>query len=558
MAACGGGGTTGGDPPGVDTDPASTGGEEPSGPTGESSGGSETGETPPSGCDPDVGFAPLRRLTRSQYEHAGIRDLLGLAAPQVDGFPPDEKVGPFDANALAPAAELTIDKYKSAAEELAQSAVDEKLDLILPCDPAEDGEGPCAQAFISALGRKAFRRPVTDDEANRLWDVFGYGQSVGGFNDGVRLVVQAILQSPSFLYHVEVAGEEDLAQLTDFEVAARLSFFMWDSIPDDELLDAAEAGELATREQVEDQARRMLVNNRARNGIFQFHRQWLGVDAIGLLEKDAATFPEFNADVAASMEVEVELFSDYVIREDDASLETLLTADYTMVDGNLADLYGVPGIDAGQTTFELVTIDEHPRAGLLTLPAVMTVHSHQNQTSPVFRGKFVRESLMCQAMPPPPPTVDNVPPEVDPDATAQERYAQHNENPACAVCHSQMDPVGFGFEAYDATGRHRTMDGNVAIVDEGEVIGSGEFDGPFEGAVELGELLVQSDVVRQCVADQWFRFATGRFEADEDQCSRDEIYAAFEAGDYDIGDLIVAVAVSDAMRWRRSEPQEGE
>ena len=554
-AACSGGSGGDGDPPmqGTDTEGppgTSTGGDS------SDSGSSDTGEPPPA-CDPNVGFTPLRRLTRSQYKHA-IRDLLGIAAPQVEGFPPDEKVGPFDANALAPAAELTIDKYKAAAEELAATAVADKLDVVLPCDPVADGEGQCAKDFIQAFGRKAFRRPLTENEADRAWELFGYGQSVGDFETGVRLIIQAILQSPHFLYHVELVGEDEVSPLSQFEVASRLSFFMWDSIPDDELLDAAEAGELATRGEVEEQARRMLDNNRARNGIFEFHRQWLAVDTIALLEKDETTFPGFSAELAASMDTEVELFSDYVLREDDGTLETLLTADYTLVDGNLAELYGVPGIGAGQTTYEVVTIDDHPRSGLLTLPAVMSVHAHTNQTSPVFRGKFVRENLMCEPMPTPPPDVDNVPPAVDPDASAKDRYAQHNENPSCKACHALMDPLGFGFEAYDATGRHRTMDGNLPVDDVGEIVGGGDISGEFEGAAELGERLAESDVVRQCVADQWFRFATGRFESEADDCAREEIYVAFEDSGFNVADLIIAVAASDAMRWRRAEPEEEE
>ncbi|HZO14910.1 MAG TPA: DUF1588 domain-containing protein, partial [Polyangiaceae bacterium] len=293
----------------------------------------------------------------------------------------------------------------------------------------------------------------------------------------------------------------------------------------------------------------MLDDPRAADAIASFHIQWLALEDLASVEKDAGLFPEFGPELAQAMQRETELFADHVIRNGDGLLSTLLSAPYTFANAELAALYGAspPSGDA----FELVDLDPAERSGLLTQASLLTMHAHPNQTSPVHRGKVIRENLLCDPPPPPPPTVNDQLPEVDPNVPITEQLAQHRTDPACSACHALMDPIGTGFEAYDSIGRYRTMIGDTPVDDSGEFVSTDDIDGPFEGVQEMAKRLTESEQVRECVAKQWLRFAIGRLEQDEDSCAEDVIQQHFAESGYDIRELIVAVAVSDAMRFLR-------
>ena len=300
--------------------------------------------------DAGIGAQPLRRLTRSQYTNT-IRDLIGVDSDVAQAFPPDERIGTFYSNGVAPVTDLVVEQYMGAAEELAAEA---DVDALLPCDPALDGEVECAHAFIDDFGRRAFRRPLRDTERAQMQDLYAQGDD---FDDGVARVLEAFLQSPYLLYHVELgrpaADGEAMAALTGYEVASRLSYFLWDSMPDPELLDAAEVGELDSADGVRDQAERLLDDPRSAVTIASFHLQWLGVDRLEELDKDAELFPDFDEALAQAMKAETAAFADYVIRQGDGSLRTLLTASFSVFDDPaLAELYGVaipPGHVAGSS-----------------------------------------------------------------------------------------------------------------------------------------------------------------------------------------------------------------
>ncbi|MEM6994912.1 MAG: DUF1592 domain-containing protein [Myxococcota bacterium] len=504
---------------------------------------------------PEGPDAPLRRMTRAQYNNT-VAALIGDTTAPAASFAQDEQIGAFASNAIATVSVLAVEQYMDAAETLAATAV-EDLDTLLPCTPETMGEDACASEFITDFGRRAYRRPLTADEVSRAQAVFESGRDGATFADGIRLVVQAMLQSPNFLYHFEygVEGEGPMVAMRPHEVANRLSYFIWGSMPDGTLFEAADAGELETREQIEAQAYRMLADDKAEEAFGSFHRQWLGVHELETIQKDNELFPAWSTALAHAMTTEAERFGSYVIRNDDGRLETLLTANYTVANAELAAFYGAqPPTETDADGFGVVELDPGQRAGVLTQAGWLAEHAHANQTSPVFRGILVREQLLCQPLPQPPDTVNDTPPDIDPDATAKERFEQLLEDPTCATCHIQVNPIGFGFENYDAIGNYREMDGNVAV----DAVGELEFtdvDGDFDGAPELAARLAQSELVAKCVAKQWSRFATGRIEQQQDLCALDDIYARFEESDRNIQELIVGIAGSDMMRFIRKAEQ---
>lgn len=520
---------------------------------GDDDGVDEDQRTPTECGQPDVPVTALRRLTRSEYDHTVavlVGDGLGLAAEFVE----DEKVGAFDSNVSASVSEVAVEQYMDAAEILAADAVTD-LDAILPCDPIATGEDECARAFVVEFGARAYRRPLADDEIERALVLFDAGRDGAAFADGVKLVMQGLLQSPYFLYHVEtgVAAQDgdEVVPLSDYELASRLSYFLWDSMPDDELTLRAQDGTLADLDVLEGEVRRMLADPRAALAIGDFHVQWLGIDALATIEKDPELFPTWSPTIADAMTEETRRFSDWVVREDDGRLETLLSAPMTFADGELAALYGVvhPG-GAEAAEFAQIDLDPTQRSGLLTQAGVLAAHSHDNQTSPVFRGKVVRENVLCSPLPPPPDDVDDTPPGLDPTLPTKERFEQHRDDPACSGCHELMDPIGFGLEHYDAIGAWRTMDGENPVDAIGELFGT-DVDGEFDGALELSAKLAQSETVRACVVHQWMRYGLGRFESPEDACTEKSLMTRFASSDGDVHELVVAVATSRAMRYLR-------
>ena len=521
---------------------------------GDGDGGSDEGDAAEQCAAPSAGVQPLRRLTRSQYDNT-IRDLLGITGNPSEQLAPDEKVGAFYSNATAPVTELLAEQYMRAAEELAETAIAD-LDGLVPCDPAVDDHVVCGEVFVDAFGIRAFRRPLTTEERTALVGLFELGRTEVGFSEGIRLVVQAALQSPQFLYHLELGMPDtdvgEVVALDQFELASRLSYFLWDSMPDDELLQSAVAGDLDSAEAVRAQAERMLDDPRAADAIASFHRQWLHLDNLGALEKNPDAYPAFDLELRDAMAQETTRFADWVIRSDDGRLETLLTASYSFLDGPLFELYGVtPPADHDPT--QPVELDPQQRAGLLTHASVLATHAHADQSSPVHRGKLVRENFLCTPLAPPPPEVDVVPPPLDPNATTRERFDQHRSDPACAGCHNLIDPLGFGFEHYDGIGAWRATDANKPVDASGEVLGTEDIDGTFDGAPELAQLLASSEQVRTCVAEQWFGFAFGRPPAEDDGCSFDTMATAFAESDHDIRELLLAIVTTDSFRHRRLE-----
>ncbi|MEZ4430477.1 MAG: DUF1592 domain-containing protein, partial [Nannocystaceae bacterium] len=407
-----------------------------------------------SGGEPDdapaVPPVELRRLSHFEYSNA-VDDLLGLDVRPGDVFPSDPHALGFDdiAVALQPSP-LLIEAYMVAAEQLSTAATAD-LSALVPC--SDDGdELACARSFIRGFARRAYHRELDLVEEQALLAAFAQGRAAADFREGIRRVIERVLQSPYFLYRVEFGEpqEEDAPsrRLTPWELAARLSFFLWGSVPDDALLDAARDGALETAADVEAQAWRMLEEPRAHAMVAHFHHQWLELERIEDAVKSSAALPGYLPALRGRMVAETERFVDHVLWDGEGDLTTLLTARYSFVDGPLAELYGVPGVSGDALV--RVELDPSQRAGLVTHASVLAGLATPSESSPIRRGKFIRDRLLCDPPSPPPGSLDISLPAPDPDATTRERFAQHTAAEPCASCHARIDPIGFGLEGYDA------------------------------------------------------------------------------------------------------------
>lgn len=505
-------------------------------------------------CDGiEPGDAPIRRMTRTEYDNT-VRDLLGDTTDPARDFVPEEEALGFNNQAKTlGVTQILAEEYMEASEKIAARAV-QKLPALVGCDPAKIGDDACASTFIASFGERAFRRPLEKDEVSRLMGVFDWGRQQNDFATGIRLVVEAMLQSPHFLYRVELGMPDPVApgvvKLTPWETASRLSYLLWNSMPDDQLFAAAEQGKLSSPADVEAQARRMLDDPRARHAVENFDFQWLGLRNIETLNKDPKTYPDYDPSLRPLWRNETLAFLDYVVFDGEGDLGTMLTAPYSMMNEQLASFYGVSGLKGAG--FQRVELDPKQHAGFLTQASVLAVNAKPNQSSPVHRGKFVREQLLCQLLPPPPNNIQIKAPDPDPNATTRERFSEHSTNPACAGCHHLMDPIGFGFESYDGVGKWRDSDQGLPIDASGAIYESEDVDGPFDGPVELAHKLAESDQVRACVVKQWFRFGYGRAEEKADSCSLSKIQEAFRASGYNIKELLVALTQTDAFLYRRA------
>ena len=296
----------------------------------------------------------------------------------------------------------------------------------------------------------------------------------------------------------------------------------------------------------------MMGDTKFLRAVDSFHSQWLGINDSGAVTKDPVVFPDFTPELAADTITETKEFVRHLFQDGDGKLGTLLSASFSYVNPGLAKLYGVayPGTGTG---FVRVDLPAGQRAGVLTQPSVLAAHAHANQTSPVRRGLFVFTNILCAQIPPPPPDVDTTPPNPDPNATTRERFNQHTANPRCASCHRMMDPIGFGLEGYDATGKYRTTENGKPLDVSGAVSGT-DVDGPFNGALELAQRLQGSAQMKSCVSQLWLEFALQRVPVMEDACSLEQAQNGFAASGYDLRDLISSVIKSDAFRYVRITP----
>jgi hypothetical protein len=506
------------------------------------------GETPPDCSGVVPGPAESRLLTRLQYDNT-VRDLLGDTNAPARDFPAENTLLGFGNNADAHRASLLLaERHLSAAEGVAARTVARGVDALLPCDAGDRSEA-CVVRFITEFGYRAFRRPMLPEESQPMLELFRAGSAEWGFDKGLELVLQAFLQSPQLLYRTESLSSSNAGRVGDggavlldsYQVASRLSYFLWNTMPDAELFAAADAGQLTDIDTVRAQAERMLDDDRARQTIADFHEQWLGMSQFAGLTRVVPGTDVTNG-LNASWADSLARFVQHAFWDEGGNVATLLGSTSVFVDESLAALYGVePG-----------EFQDPNRAGILTQPGLMSLLAHAEQSAPVQRGKFVREQLLCYQLPPPPPDVDTTPPDPDPNATTRERFRQHSADARCATCHRLLDNVGFGLEAFDHLGRFRAEENGIPIDATGVLLDSGDasLDGPFDGALELAGRLGTSAEVEACLATQWFRYSMGRAEQGVDTCSLQQVKSEFASSGGDFRRLLIALATTDAFRFR--------
>jgi cytochrome c553 len=497
----------------------------------------------------DPGRVTIRRLNRAEYNNT-IRDLVGIDFKPAKDFPSDDVGYGFDnvgdVLSLSP---ILMEKYLAAAEKIIDEAF-KKPDVrkkLLPRQQAKDNKTATYDNFKD-FATRAYRRPATDDEVKRLLRFVQLAREQGDSPEvGIKLALQAVLISPHFLFRIEKDPEKD-DFIGQYELATRLSYFLWSSTPDDELFKLAKEGKLRDDKTLEAQIKRMLKDNKARALAENFGGQWLNVRSLSSFSPDPKKFPTWNASLRQAMLRETELFFHHVMTEDKSVLD-FIDSDYTFVNAQLAKHYGLKDVKGEH--FQKVSLKGTPRGGVLTQASVLAVTSNPTRTSPVKRGKWILENILGTPPPPPAPDAGELNEAAVKGGTLRQQMEAHRKNPACANCHARMDPLGFGFENFDAVGAWRDKDGK-ADVDPSGVLPDGA---TFKGPAELRKVLLKKkDLFVRCLADKLLTYATGRGTERSDRCFVEKIASQTAKNDYKFTSLVLEVVRSDAFQKRRAKP----
>ncbi|TNE88152.1 MAG: DUF1592 domain-containing protein [Deltaproteobacteria bacterium] len=507
--------------------------------------------TEPPAVDPPE--PTLRRLTQAQYANA-LHDLFGEELTVTDRLEPDVPTdGLIELGAsITTISPRGVELYESAAFDAAAQVMDDPAwrAEIVGCEPAGTVDAACAENFLSEFGRRAWRRPLTSDELGVWVGISGTAANeLGDFWDGLEFGITGILTSPNFLYRVEL-GESDPDQpggyrFSDYEMAERLSFLLWNSIPDDELLDAAEAGELTTRDGLLVQTERLLESPRAREGLRTFFRDYLELYEVEHVSKDPYLYNHWSSTIGVAAEEEtLRLFEDWVF-DSESDYRDLFTTTRSFVDPELAALYNVRA--PSREGFEEVAFTEAAgRAGLLGHASLLAMHAHPTLSSPTLRGKFIRQTLLCQPLPPPPAGLNTAIPEADEALpTMRDRLMFHMQEESCASCHALTDPIGLGLENYDGIGRYRASE-NGATIDPSGDFGNGEYE--FLDALELGQQVSKHPDLGPCFTSNLYRYATGHRESFGEAEAIIQLSDDFKGRRYRIAELVVDTVLSNGFR----------
>jgi hypothetical protein len=515
------------------------------------------------------GTQPIRRLTRTEYVNT-VQDLfpkINFETYEFLATVGDVAIDGYDNNAISQSpTPLYIQQYRDTAEFIG-GEIQNGLPSIIPCGvPTTSAEETtCGHAFINSFLPNAYRRPATSDELAQYTQFFDASDTSYGFSQAIAMIVEAALQSPTFLYRVELGGTPTVGQkaapLTGYEIASRLSYYLWQTMPDVTLMQAAAAGDLATAGGVNTQAQRMLMDPRAKVAIENFHEQWLQLGQVDNISKDPTAFAINNVSssgfgtlMQSTLHDSMSQFVEHVFWDEDAKISTLLTEPSAYVNDDLAALYGVtpPG---STTTLSLVSLDPTQRAGLLTQAGILAALGHYDVESPVFRGVYVMTQILCQPPPDAPAGVNTATPQAPsnmPQTTRELFESQHEgDGGPCSGCHHLIDGYGFGFEEYDGVGRYRTTEtsANLPVDASGWITGTSDVNGTFTNAMDLSKKLATSVTVQQCVAKQYFRYGFGRTETSTDQCALNTLYTSLANSGGDMRQLVYDVVTSDAFRY---------
>lgn len=506
---------------------------------------------------PDPGRVTVRRLNRVEYNNV-IRDLMKVEFKPADDFPADDTGYGFDnIGDVLSMSPLLMEKYLDAAEKISKSAVPEDAKegthfqkIYFKSPPSEGNQDAAIKQFLNSFMRRAYRREVSGEEVNRVLKVSQMAGDDSGLNDRVRVAVQAVLISPHFLFRWELDGAPDnpkaIRSLNEFELASRLSFFLWSSGPDDRLLDLAAKGEL--RKGLYSEVERMLDDSRSEALVSNFAGQWLELRSLDVFRPDKKLFPGFTGALRDDMRRETELLFGHVIRENLNVME-LLSADYTFLNERLATHYGVPNLKGEQ--FRKTSIKGKSRSGILGHAGVLTITSDPNRTSPVKRGKYVLENILGTPPPPPPPNVPELEVAGEITGTLREQMVEHRANAVCASCHEKMDPIGFAFEHFDAIGRYRNQD-NGSDIDASGKLDTGE---TFKNSTDLIRVLTDAkgDLFVRCLTEKMMTYALGRGLEYYDKRAVDRVVQLLDKDGRKMQTLVVSIVKSLPFDMKRGE-----
>ncbi len=507
-----------------------------------------------------VGEAPLRRLSNTEYGYA-LRDVFPAINLALPPLPADTAVSGFDNDAEAQApSDVRIVRYETIANLYAAEATRD-ADAVTALTGCADRSTPaladeCKLQFIRRFGALLFRRPLTAEEEARFGQRFTGWATAVDFDAAVQLTVSAMLQSPQFLYRVEPIDPDDagsIVPLDSYAMASRLSFFLWESLPDEELIRAASTDDLRSEAGIRGQVDRMLEDPRALRLVWDFHRQWLTLDKILNEEHQVRTAdvdPQWSNATQASALEESRRFVEGSFHGA-GTFGDLLTSRHAFVDAEMARVYGIGPPAAG--TWVETTLDGEQRAGILTRTAFLAGYSHRASTSPPVRGNAVMLQLLCQLPAPPPPDADLSPPVAAPGdgpKTNRMLFEERTAPASCQGCHRSLNGFGFGFENYTASGAFITEQQGLSIDPRGEINGT-DVDGPFANALELSSALSNSEVVYRCATKRWFQYAVGRLPTEVEQGSVDFLADNFLESRGDLRTLLTAIATSKTFRMRK-------
>jgi hypothetical protein len=562
LALCGLGcsGTIGESGPGSPNDPANPVPGRMPGQTGPVTGPGVMPGSLPSDSDAVPGTAPLRRLTRLEYENT-VRDLLGLTTVpkgRIAGFSADQESassGYLRGGSITAAPDARV--VMLAAEELAGAAL-QQVPALLPCSPlptAVPDQDACADKFIAGFARRAYRRPLADAELadlRALYRAQRAPEAGADFKQAIANVITATLQSPYFLYRWELGPamptrDGQLVRFNQHEMASRLSYLFWASMPDDKLFAAADGGKLNTPDQIAAEARRLLTDPRAREALNDFHLQWMNMAGLADMPKDP-TLTDYTPEVAQAMLKETREFVASVFQgpKADGKLETLMTSRASFANGALAKIYGLKEVTGAE--LQPVTLPEQ-RMGLFTQGTFLTSKADAIDSHPIKRGDALINRLLCMHLEVPANIMIPPLPEPQPGQTTRERVSIHSEA-ACASCHKLIDPIGFAFENYDAIARYREKEENKTVDASGVFpLGSGALT--FKNALELLPQLAKAQEVQDCMVTQWWRYALRRGELPTEEPSMKLVREAFRQSGHDMRELLVAFTRTRAFSHRK-------
>jgi hypothetical protein len=486
-------------------------------------------------------------MNRFEYDNT-VRDLFADASRPAQALPFDAFADP----ATHPVSAALVEGYHELAHDFAARVTEDAAaaTAFVGCDPASDGEDACRREFISKFIARVFRRESTTADLEEFARVFDTGVMLrGDFSSGVRAVVEVALQSPEFLYRPEFGEPADdrgegWARPSSYEMASRLSYLLWGSTPDAELLEAAANGALGTPDEVAAQARRLLADARARDVVGYFYLRLLGLHGATFSAAGDAAHPTFTSEIAGQLLDETKAFVAEVTLGEQGDFSMILTAPFTFVNEPLAAFYGITGVSGDE--YQRAAVDPAKRGGLLTHGSFLAATARGPLTDPSQRGFRIASALLCSNVPEEPPDLPRPPVELPPDTTTRQFYESQVAGAACQDCHSMFDPLGFAFEHYDAAGLWRETENGFPI----DATGSAEALEDFDGALELAQRLTGSEDARRCFVQNWFAFAQGRATTTADACFLEELDHAFTSEAANLYELLVALTQSDAFLYR--------